>query len=252
MFATRQQKSQTRLNMFDLFYHHIGVDHGVETPKDAPLHDLPRLMPRFFVPLLENKPQNPIMDSLKLEEANTNLPTRIQLQRLPDELLTLSLANFEARGTRASPTSLQELWDSAAQRKLGVRVSLKAFYIRFSDIANIRMGYSHGTGYVLRIGARLLQLHIFPSRASLCTHLPDTSMCFTFFHCDPGTYEAKCSTSPLQLPGRGDIYKPEGTTGLPKVHSARHLISTTHMESHHREICAGGNGKRWKERDSAS
>ncbi|KAF4620414.1 hypothetical protein D9613_000179 [Agrocybe pediades] len=63
--------------------------HNFEMP--PALEDLPRITPFFFVPPLENKPQNPIMESLKLEKMNTNLPPRpVPLKQLPDELEALT------------------------------------------------------------------------------------------------------------------------------------------------------------------
>ena len=47
-----------------------------ETKENDFPDDLSPIAPRFFVPLLEDKPQNPILESLRLEAANLNLPDR--------------------------------------------------------------------------------------------------------------------------------------------------------------------------------
>src|SRR6266545_1915924 len=40
---------------------------------DGDLQDLPPILPRFFVLPLEDKPQNPIMENLRLEDANLRM-----------------------------------------------------------------------------------------------------------------------------------------------------------------------------------
>lgn len=88
-----------------------------------PLNELPCIVPSFFVPELENKPQNPIMDSLKLEKLNTNLPVRsLGVERLPDELAILTLPE-DLEGSR-SATAVEQLWMNALQRRKGAKVRL--------------------------------------------------------------------------------------------------------------------------------
>ncbi|KAF5328834.1 hypothetical protein D9619_011684 [Psilocybe cf. subviscida] len=85
-----------------------------------PLNELPRIAPSFFVPELENKPQNPIMDSLKLENLNTNLPLRaLRVEKLPDELAILTLP--EDLEDSRSPTAVEQLWVNALQRRKGAK-----------------------------------------------------------------------------------------------------------------------------------
>ncbi|KAJ3508339.1 hypothetical protein NLJ89_g5811 [Agrocybe chaxingu] len=88
------------------------------------LQDLPRLVPRLFVPVLENKPQNPIMESLKLEAANTSLPKRPFVPpKLPEELAALAFDALKPprRNPEDAQRSIQQFWMEAATRKLGVR-----------------------------------------------------------------------------------------------------------------------------------
>jgi len=91
-----------------------------------PLEDLPRLAPHFFVPPLENKPQNPIMDILKLEALNSNMPARSYKPLIPKELAVLSLDTSPLmKEPQGSPTrAIQELWMQAATRKLGTKVGV--------------------------------------------------------------------------------------------------------------------------------
>jgi hypothetical protein len=70
-----------------------------------PLEKLPRLAPHFFVPPLENKPQNPITDILKLEALNTNMPARSYEPLIPKELAVLSLDTSQImKEVEGSPT----------------------------------------------------------------------------------------------------------------------------------------------------
>jgi hypothetical protein len=91
-----------------------------------PLEELPRLALHFFVPPLENKPQNPIMDILKLEASNTNMPARSHEPLIPKELAVLSLDTSQImKELEGSPTRvIQKLWMQAATRKLGTKVGV--------------------------------------------------------------------------------------------------------------------------------
>ncbi|KAF8149545.1 Spc98 family-domain-containing protein [Crassisporium funariophilum] len=97
-------------------------DLSVELGRPSMMNDLPRVIPRFFVPPLENKPQNPIMETLKLEDMNSNLPTRsYKPQYLPPELAILSLG----RPTEEeSAYSVEQLWTNALIRKAGLKNGL--------------------------------------------------------------------------------------------------------------------------------
>ena len=101
-------------------------DFSHEFDLQTPLEDLPRLAPRFFVPPLENKPQNPIMESLRLEALNMNIPARSYEPVLPKELAVLSLDTSQIiKDLEGSPaTAIEELWMQAATRKLGTKVGI--------------------------------------------------------------------------------------------------------------------------------
>lgn len=125
-------RKQTRLplhilhlpGMWPTFDQLSDFSHGLDFQR--PLEDLPRLAPHFFVPPLENKPQNPIMDILKLEALNTNMPARSYEPLIPKELAVLSLdASQIMKELEGSPTkAIEELWMQAATRKLGTKVGV--------------------------------------------------------------------------------------------------------------------------------
>ena len=89
---------------------------------------LPHVVPIFFVPPLEDVPQNPIIDNLKIEEANLNLPTRTvrqirveaQVQHLTDARQSDLHGLIEE--TEHKTVEVETLWAEAACQK--IRVSL--------------------------------------------------------------------------------------------------------------------------------
>ena len=90
-------------------------------------HDLPQIVPRFFVPPLEDKPQNPILEALNLESINSNLAPRLfQPHLLPPELVALSL-NANQIVEQEPEAKVEELWKNALIRRRGVRVR---FYLQ--------------------------------------------------------------------------------------------------------------------------
>ncbi|KAF8971184.1 gamma-tubulin complex, DGRIP91/SPC98 component protein [Flammula alnicola] len=95
-------------------------DFNHELEMQAPLNDLPRIAPCFFVPPLENKPQNPIMESLKLEKMNMNMPLRYFQSQLPPELAVLTMDTAHIKEEQ-SATKIEELWNNAVTRKLGIK-----------------------------------------------------------------------------------------------------------------------------------
>jgi hypothetical protein len=87
-------------------------------PKD----DLPQIVPRFFVPPLKDKPQNPILEALKLENINSNLPPRLfQPHLLPRELVDLSLKTNQIV-EQEPEAEIEDIWKNALIRRHGVRV----------------------------------------------------------------------------------------------------------------------------------
>jgi hypothetical protein len=90
-------------------------------------NDLPQILPRFFVPPLEDKPQNPILEVLELESLTSNLPPRLfQPHLLPQELTALSL-NVSQGVQQQTETKLEEIWTNALVRKRGERVRFLFF-----------------------------------------------------------------------------------------------------------------------------
>ena len=86
-------------------------------------NDLPQILPRFFVPPLEDRPQNPILEVLDLESITSNLTPRLfQPHLLPQELTALSL-NFSQVAQQHEP-KVEEFWTNALVRNRGDRVRL--------------------------------------------------------------------------------------------------------------------------------
>jgi hypothetical protein len=83
------------------------------------IEQLPPLNPRFFIPRLTDKPQNPIMDSLKLSQDLKRLPvlsSKSIAQEPLDPVVKLSGLN--------QPTSLQmrDLWNALLNTKAPSKV----------------------------------------------------------------------------------------------------------------------------------
>jgi hypothetical protein len=118
--------------------HHLSIIESFDFGEDdSPLPDLPHVVPIFFVPPLEDAPQNPIMDNLKIEEANLNLPKRTTRVKNRVELSSLK-EKLEARRD-VLPGSLEEIekeaevetiWREATKQKIGVSLcALTGFII---------------------------------------------------------------------------------------------------------------------------
>jgi hypothetical protein len=86
-----------------------------ETKENDFSDDLSPIAPRFFVPLLEDKPQNPILESLKLEAANLNLPDR--RAKVKDWV-----GNKEALAVKKDEFLVEVLSTESTETKLGTRV----------------------------------------------------------------------------------------------------------------------------------
>ncbi|KAI0645384.1 Spc98 family-domain-containing protein [Trametes meyenii] len=79
---------------------------------------LPELPPQFFIPRLSDKPQNPIMDTLRLiRGAQPSQHAKSIHLRLPLELEQLS--EDVARSTEEGQLRLENLWQAAATEKHG-------------------------------------------------------------------------------------------------------------------------------------
>jgi hypothetical protein len=92
-------------------------------------NDLPQILPRFFVPPLEDKPQNPILEVLNLESITSNLPPRLfQPHLLPQELTDLSLNVTQQR----PETKVEDIWAKALIRSRGDRVRfIQSLFVLF-------------------------------------------------------------------------------------------------------------------------
>jgi hypothetical protein len=103
-------------------------------------NDLPQILPRFFVPPLEDKPQNPILEALNREIITSNLPSRLfQPHLLPQELTALSL-NVSQVVQQQPETRVEDIWTNALIRSRGDRVRFIFFNVSsfcFLDIVNI-------------------------------------------------------------------------------------------------------------------
>ena len=93
------------------------LDLGVDDAADmAEVSALPELPPQFFVPRLEEKPQNPIMDTLRIMKGNMSVQSVIEpMHHMPLELHLLSedLAVFEQEKKRIR---LESVWEQAVSR----------------------------------------------------------------------------------------------------------------------------------------
>ena len=115
-------------------------------------NDLPQVLPRFFVPPLEDKPQNPILEVLELESITSNLSPRLfQPHLLPQELTALSLNATQV--VQQTESKVEEIWTNALVRNRGERVSFFFFVIQcvssfcFLNSCYCRMVYCHGIDY---------------------------------------------------------------------------------------------------------
>jgi len=128
-------------------------------------NDLPQIVPRFFVPPLEDKPQNPILEALKLENINSNLLPR--LFQLPEELAALSL-NVSQIVEPEPKAKVEEIWKNALIRRRGtvVRFISKCLSgILFHGYGYYcRMAYFHGIDYGPRTQAKQRPPHSYQSK----------------------------------------------------------------------------------------
>lgn len=94
------------------------LDFGHDLDFPPALDELPRISPFFFVPPLENKPQNPIMENLKLEKVNMNIrPMPLPPKQLPEELEALTL-DFITREIKKDKLPIGDLWGNVSEPKV--------------------------------------------------------------------------------------------------------------------------------------
>ena len=109
----------------------IIIMHESWLPPVSPLQDhvvtskaldpLPVLNPHFFIPRLEDKPQNPIMDTLRIMQNRLHDHPPPPTFVLPPELHALSEDTLLFAEKRRN--ALESLWELAASRKSGFGVS---------------------------------------------------------------------------------------------------------------------------------
>ncbi|KAI0066235.1 hypothetical protein BV25DRAFT_1913006 [Artomyces pyxidatus] len=105
-----------------LFPTHLPPLH--ETELDVSNDELPPLYPRFFVPRLDDKPQDPIMDTLKILRASQTSHPLPHIQVLPSELLGLTDLHLSPlRDTNRS----SQLWLNAARTTLEHQSSIRSW-----------------------------------------------------------------------------------------------------------------------------
>ncbi|RDB16899.1 Gamma-tubulin complex component 3 [Hypsizygus marmoreus] len=80
--------------------------------------DLPSIAPRFFVPPLPDKPQNPIMDTIRLASAHKDRTSMLPI--LPPELNLLTLQREDEQLPRPRKAGYN-LWTDAITRNIGNR-----------------------------------------------------------------------------------------------------------------------------------
>lgn len=88
------------------------------------LQDLVPILPRFFVPALGDKPQNPIMENLKLEKANLRVlkaPRKVADRRDgTKEKVVVDVV--KDKNLEDDFAGVETLWREAAEKKRGVTV----------------------------------------------------------------------------------------------------------------------------------
>jgi hypothetical protein len=77
--------------------------------------DLPQVVPRYFIPRLQEKPQDPIMDALRIERES-----RVPLPEHPSGPVNIA----EVKVQEGSPEEVCTLfWEHAVKGKVRVQVS---------------------------------------------------------------------------------------------------------------------------------
>lgn len=87
-----------------------------EHSKWQPINSLNPIRPMFFIPRLENQPQNPILDALKLEQTQTTTKSALNLA-LPNangHAFEYSKSNPLRINTDISDRNVDDIWLAAA------------------------------------------------------------------------------------------------------------------------------------------
>lgn len=138
-----------------------------------PPMDLPPLPRRFFVPPLADKPQNPIMDTLKRDSERQNEPHL--LYRPPE----LNLLVVDPPAGHPWGTSYH-LWSDALTRNSGIDVRIDIPWLQMST-QGYRTMHCRGIGCVPHIPAKHLQQAFFQNRIASFSRLLDTSAFLLLF-----------------------------------------------------------------------
>lgn len=83
--------------------------------------DLPQILPRFFIPRLQEKPQDPIMDTLRME-----LDSGASQSEPPPVLLNMAEVNVQERSQGSPEEEGVLFWEHTVKREVRVQAS----YIR--------------------------------------------------------------------------------------------------------------------------
>ena len=80
--------------------------------------DLPHVLPRFFIPRLQEKPQDPIMDALRIErESKASRP------ELPPGLVNMVEVKVQESSAGSPEEECTLFWEHAVKREVRVQVS---------------------------------------------------------------------------------------------------------------------------------
>jgi hypothetical protein len=113
------------------------IDIGPSEYKD----DLPPVLPRFFIPRLQEKPQDPIMDTLRI--AQESKPSR------PAPLPQL-LGIMDTKLQECSDSSLEEgcalFWEHAMKKGVRVQVSQLLDHVKVAVVPNTEARVKSGHG----------------------------------------------------------------------------------------------------------
>jgi hypothetical protein len=106
--------------------------------------DLPQVLPRFFIPRLQEKPQDPIMDTLRIElesQAGASQP------KPPPGLMNMAEVNVQ-ECSQGSPEEEGALfWERAAKKEVPVQVSYTRYCSDKSIQIMLRIKSGHGIHY---------------------------------------------------------------------------------------------------------
>jgi hypothetical protein len=81
--------------------------------------ELPRVLPRFFMPRLQDKPQDPVMDALRIEQESR----ASKLEQPPPELTIVSEVEAQEQ-SHGSPEEHRALfWERAVKEGVRIQVS---------------------------------------------------------------------------------------------------------------------------------